>query len=292
MDVEARSRGERDRHRARPVSARSLPSWRVVALASLVLLGCGPTEVPGQRGLDAIDAPTSAPNGAPIEVLWQAGMEGGDLSEWSAPGGRRAGGGPFNSDGGFAEATDEVARTGRYSAKLLLPNGVGGTRLFRWEESDRQSEAFYSAWFYIPSRFEPDEWWDVFQFKSRVSEEMNDPFWVINIGARSDGRLYLYLGDWQRGETFRQTAADVPIGSWFQVECFLRQSSMGAGRIACWQDRTLLWDMRDVDTHYPGATNQWSVNNYSSRVGPAPVDIYVDDAAIYVLSDSSRPFMP
>jgi len=259
---------------------------------SLVLLGCGLGEAHDGGGSGRSDPPTSAPNGAPIEVLWQAGMERGDLSEWTAPGGRRAGGGPFNSDGGYAEASDEIAHTGRYSAKLVLPDGAGGTRLFRWQESDRYSDAFYSAWFFVPTPFEPDEWWNVFQFKSRLSEAKNDPFWVVNIGTRSDGTLHLYLGDWQHGVTFGQDLADVPIATWFQVECFLRQSSVGRGRIACWQDRTLLWDMQGVDTRFANATNQWSVNNYSSGVSPAPTVIYVDDAAVYVLADGGEPPLP
>jgi len=219
-------------------------------------------------------------------VIWQAGMENGDLSEWAEPGGSNYGGGEFNSSGGDSWASQDVARGGGWSAKMVLSNGSGGTRLFRWREPGQNPEAFYSAWFYFPTRYEPDSWWNIFQFKSKVSESKNDPFWLLKVQNRGNGSMYVALGDWINNRSYEQDVVDLPIGSWVHIECYLRQSDSMDGRLTCWQDGQLLWDLDGITTHYPGASNQWSVNNYSSGVAPAPTIIYVDDASISVRGGS------
>ena len=234
-------------------------------------------------GCDTVAQSFQATPEAPI--VWQAGMEGGHMGEWYAPGGHRTGGGEFNSDGGESFASMDVAHGGAWSAALVLPGGSGGTRLFRWRESDEHPEAYYAAWFYFPRRYEPDVWWSIFQFKSQLSELVSDPFWVLTVDNRDDGAMYLELGDARTDRAYPQEVADLPVGAWVHIECYLRQSATADGQLKCWQDGQLLWDLEGITTHHPGSTNQWSVNNYSDAVGPAPVVVYVDDASISVPAD-------
>jgi hypothetical protein len=211
-------------------------------------------------------------------------VETGDLSEWWAPGGSNYQGGEYNSGGGDSWASQDIARTGQWSAKLVLANGSGGTRLFRWGEPAQHPEAYYSAWYYFPAQYQPAEYWNIFQWKSKISSSQVDPFWVINVGNRSNGAMYLYLYDWQNQVGYGQTATDLPTDQWVHIECFLDQSSSGNGHLKCWQDGVLLWDLQNVSTNYPGSPAQWSINNYSSGMSPAPTVIYVDDAAISLAS--------
>jgi hypothetical protein len=230
-----------------------------------------------------VGSPASSANGSSEDqesvVAWKAGMETGDLSEWESPGRPEEGGGEFNSDGGDAIATNEIARTGGWSAKLTLPSGSGGTRLFRWRESRDHEEAYFSAWFLFPTLYRPNEWWNIFQFKSATAS-LNDPFWTLVVGNRPDGSMYLYLRDTQNERSFTQDIADLPVGAWVQISCFLRQSAMHLGQLRCWQDEKLLWDVSEISTRYPSGDQEWSVNNYSSGVTPSPVVIYVDDASV------------
>lgn len=212
-------------------------------------------------------------------VVWKAGMETGDLSEWESPGRPNEGGGEFNSDGGDAIVTTEVARTGTWSAKLILAEGSGGTRLFRWREPRAYEEAYYTAWFFFPTVYRPNEWWNIFQFKSSTSSR-NDPFWSLTVGNRPDGSMYLYLRDSRHERSFTQDVVDVPVGVWVQITCFLHQSAQDTGELRCWQDGILLWDLSGISTKYPDGDNAWSVNNYSSGASPVPTVIYVDDASI------------
>src|SRR5262249_11481328 len=78
--------------------------------------------------------------------LFFAGMEGGNLGEWSSGGG----GGMFNSGTFEALASGDVAHTGSYSlrAKVWTLGGDSGVRAFRWAEPRANREASYAAWFF------------------------------------------------------------------------------------------------------------------------------------------------
>lgn len=212
-------------------------------------------------------------------VVWSAGMETGDLSEWEFPGRPNHGGGEFNSDGGDAVANTTVARTGQWSAQLTLPDGSGGTRLFRWREPREYEEAYYSAWFYFPNTYRPDVWWNIFQFKTRTARG-SDPAWAINVGNRPDGTMFLYLFDDFNRQSHSQSAVDLPPNTWVNITCFLRQSAFRRGQVKCWQDGVVLWDLNGVTTNYPEGVNEWSVNNYSDAVSPSPTILFIDDATV------------
>src|ERR687889_616913 len=81
-------------------------------------------------------------------VLWSDGMEDGTLDGWG--GASFTGGGEFDSGAGASAASRDVAHTGSWSAKMALPDGSGGTRLFRWREPRQYRDLVFSAWFYIP----------------------------------------------------------------------------------------------------------------------------------------------
>ncbi|HYN89451.1 MAG TPA: hypothetical protein VER55_13025, partial [Ardenticatenaceae bacterium] len=100
-------------------------------------------------------------------ILWSADFETRDFAPWEAGGG----GGIFNTGTGVASITSEVAHGGRHAAKLTISQASGtpqAVRIFRWAESERETEAYYSVWLYFPRRYEPAVWWNVIQFKSKT----------------------------------------------------------------------------------------------------------------------------
>ncbi len=241
----------------------------------------------GRESASPVGSTSQASRGT---VLWSADHESGDLSQWYV----NDGGGEFNSGAASSAASSEFAHSGRYAARVTIRTpGTSGVRLFRWNESHTNPEAYYSAWFYFPRRYGVPDWWNVFQFKSR-NGAANDAFWSLQVGNRPGGGMYLYLDWWNglsiegphRGEfggrSFEQGGKDIPVGNWTQVEVFLRQSSTFDGQLIVWQDGVELFNVRDVRTRYPApnGANEWSVNNYGDAITPSPTTIYIDDAVI------------
>ncbi len=221
-------------------------------------------------------APTSQKSNG---VLWSAGFETGNLSEWTQGGG----GGPEDSGTGSVTVSTDVAHSGRYSGKLTITgatNQTQGARLFRWAESITTPKAYYSAWFYFPQNYTGMIWWNVFQFKSKLSNTNNDPLWILNVGNRADGTMYFYLYDWIDRRSYTQHIANIPVGKWIQVEAYYQQATDHTGRITFWQDGTMLFDLNGIVTRRPGDEIDWSVDNYTDNITPSTATIYVDDAAI------------
>lgn len=228
-------------------------------------------------------------------VLWSADHETGNLSQWSVGGG----GGEFDSGVSTVTASQDVAHSGRYAAKLTIQTpGVSAVRLFRWQESHTHPEACYSAWYYFPRQYSVPDWWNIFQFKSRNGPQVNDPFWFLQVGNRPGGAMYIFLNWWNGlsiegpqpgqsgGQTFNQSLKDIPVGRWTHIEAYLRQSSGFDGQIAVWQDGVELFNLNNVRTRYAAdnGANEWSVDNYSAGVVPSPTTFYVDDAEIRATS--------
>jgi hypothetical protein len=221
--------------------------------------------------------PPSAETPANAEIIWAADHSTGDMSQWY----QSNGGGEFNSGGGISRVSTVVSRSGRHAAELRLTNVQGdqGVRLFRWQESRQHSDLFYSTWYYFPERYVAPNWWNVFQFKSKTSSR-NDAFFQLNIGNRADGQMHFYLFDWQRRQSYPQSAANIPIGRWFQIEVYYKSRGDQSGQITVWQDGVELFNVKDVQTRYPDGDTQWSVNNYTDSIKPDPAVTYIDDALI------------
>ena len=74
-------------------------------------------------------------------------------------------------------------------------------------------------------------------------------------------------------------AIPIPIGSWFQIELFLKRAADATGEVALYQDGTLLFDETKLVTDDSNFV-QWYVGNLSSGLTPPVSTIYVDDVSI------------
>jgi hypothetical protein len=117
-----------------------------------------------------IPATTSTTTTVPSSrrVIWSAGMEAGNLNEWSLNGG----GGLYNSGSFTAGASTAVAHSGAWSLKGTITTPFSpssGVRAFRWDEARKNRDAYYSVWLYVPQGAKvTGNYWNVFQFKSRT----------------------------------------------------------------------------------------------------------------------------
>jgi polysaccharide lyase-like protein len=210
--------------------------------------------------------------------LWSAGMESGNLSEWTA----NQCGGEYNSGISNSEASTDFAHSGSWAANLTIttPSApTSGTRLFRWCEPRTYPKLFYSAWFFFPRNYAAPNFWNIVQWKSKTATR-NDPFFILNVGNRADGNMHLYLYNWQTRVSYKQEAASLPAGRWIHIEAYHECAADNTGRVTVWQDGTLLYDVPNVRTRYSDGDCQWSVNNYSDGLSPNTATLYIDDAAI------------
>jgi hypothetical protein len=217
-------------------------------------------------------------------VIWSADVETGDTSQWYYPASNAnggEGGGEFNSGTGDSVASRDFAHSGSWSLRMRITTPPeSGTRMFRWLEPHTYPKLRYSAWFYFPQRYSVGTYWNIFQWKSKTSAGQVDPFFVLNVGNRGDGSMYLYLYNWQNRQAFQQSVKNIPVGQWFKVEADYWCAADGTGRVTFWQDGTQLFDVQNVQTRYGNGDCQWSLDNYSSGLSPSTSTIYIDDAQI------------
>ncbi len=254
------------------------------------------------RALDLVPSTPLSPPNAPSNdgLLWRAGLEGGDVSEWS-----------FVAISGDASAqvSSQQAHTGSKSLELQIRNADGsgvspGVRMEKHNgipgyggATNLPDEAYYSVYYYFPETVSQSGWfWNVFQWKKAYitdsGQQSRYPVWVVNVDGDRSGHMRFLLSKAvddnnhydPEGVEVRQSAIDVPAGRWVHLECFYRWSLEPKGRITCWQDGVKIWDVigvrTDMSYDYEQDPRQWSVDNYAADLNPSTVSIWVDDAAI------------
>jgi hypothetical protein len=213
-------------------------------------------------------------------LLWSSTFEPGDLSEWSLGGG----GGAYLLNSAVGPAvTSEAAHGGRYSGKLTVSPALGmmsETYLFR--DSPSPPEAYYSAWFYIPSTVQVISWLSIIHFNASTTGDGRNvfPTWDVNLYTPATGGLVAHLYSFVTQTNLEQTApVQVPRDRWVHFEVLVRKAATATGRVAVWQDDAAILSLDGVVTA-PNDWLQWNVGGASTDVVPSPAAIYVDDAAI------------
>jgi hypothetical protein len=246
----------------------SWPSALIVGVALLSTVACNSNVYLGAVGDGSAN------------VLWSATFEPGDLSEWTLGGG----GGAYllNSAAGPA-VTSEAAHGGRYAGKLSVNPALGmmsETYLFR--DSPSVPEAYYSAWFYIPSTIQVVTWLSIIHFNASMTGDGRNvsPTWDVNLYTPATGGLVAHLYSFVTQTNLEQTApVQIPRDRWVHFEVLLRKATTATGRVAVWQDDAQILSLDGVVTT-PNDWLQWNVGSASTDVVPSPAAIYVDDAAI------------
>jgi hypothetical protein len=241
--------------------------------------------------------PIGIPGGGGLTTIWSADFETGNTSQWylpSASADANAGGGEFDSGIAWTTPSQLYAHSGKWSLEMtIITPPVSATRMFRWLEPRTYNNLYYSVWYYFPQTYQPTNFWNVFQWKSKIaSTGQDDPFFIVNVGNRSDGSMFLYLFNWQTRQRYTQTVINVPVRQWFNVSAHYVCAADNKGTATVWQDGIELFDVENVVTRYSNGDCQWSVNNYSDAVTPTPTTIYIDDAAIAVQKSGAPPLPP
>lgn len=243
------------------------------------------------------------------QLLWSAGHESGNQSEWTSDGG----GGEYNSGTGNSVVSNTFSRTGNYSLKLSINTTSGnshGTRNFRWKEIGAHKDIIITQYLYFPARIDlnpNNAWFNLLQTKGvkfapggagTGPDQINNPHFIVGIdvrgGAGSRGANYLTLADLQKfwGGTSNvvwkaPAGIDLPVNKWVKIQMRIIQDKGNNGRVLLWQDDVLVIDSGLRNTLRPEVdVNQFSINAYADKTVPNITTYYADDLSINLPDDT------
>jgi hypothetical protein len=215
------------------------------------------------------------------EFLWWTDHESGDLSGWTGD----DGGYVWTSEGGTVEVVTNPTRSGRYALRSAVVASSSATKPSSGLVSRNGSlptEAYYSAWFYVPEAVIPTQYWLFFKFRSRSTESTTSTaveLWDLDLMSDGASGLTLRLYHHDTGDETALATPTVPLGRWFQTEAFYRAANDASGRLTVWVDGVNLFDVTGKPTA-PTPYVEWGVGGAADAITPPSATLYIDDAAI------------
>jgi hypothetical protein len=221
-------------------------------------------------------------------VLWTATFEPGDITEWTQGGM----GGTYTENmndptNPFPMAMSGMAHRGQYAGAISIstPNGVPGgpvsiNYLYRDHPSPKQ--AFYSAWYYIPSSVMVGTYLSLSHFRVSHTNDGNDlaPAFDLNL-IPINGVLRAQLYDYVMGTNTQELIPmPVQLSTWVHFEIMFLKAADKTGHITVWQDGVQIIDDPPPLTTAVTDWVQWDAGGASNDILPTPAVIYMDDAAI------------
>jgi hypothetical protein len=235
-----------------------------------------------------------------LPILWSAGMETGDLSQWSEK---------VNTDAADSWAVTAASegippRGGDWVLKQSVTGSVGGTRMQRYPEISwltRFEIPFYVSWWeYYPAKLTAAGSPDSFMYSNFQIASADDciacyhPIWGLFINP-SDFTLVLGWGPngtapaegphaGESGKRGYSSTRPISVAQWNFFEVMITPSSAFTGALKIWMNGELLFDLANVKTRFPdvgigGA--MWTAHTaYGSYINPTPATHYVDDVRI------------
>lgn len=257
----------------------SLATW----VGALGLLGCEPSLNVGLW--KCADSPLFVPpDGSPIPPgrdttvvpAWSTSFEDGFC------GYSEARGYCYTAPDAMYALTDVVTRTGRRAAAFSIttdPAKVGNqTRCIR--EGFLPADAYYGAWFYIPTRAKNNGTWNLIHFQGASDTTELHNLWDVSIHTDENGRmmprLVRLLG---RGPAAEHADVELRPGEWFSLQVRLKRDATEAGMIALYLNGALVAEYKDVITD-DSMWGQWYIGNWADNLEPVESTIYIDDVSI------------
>ncbi len=234
----------------------------------------------------APSTPQSEQNSVNGAIVWQATHETGDISEWQQHG-------DFITQGqsAYFNMVTPFAHSGKYSVSLTIDtegassSGDFAAYLFYWDQLPGDAY-YYSAWYYIPAGTQPQDWWNIWQWKSTYNGNTDDsvPMYSMDVHALGNGKMSLkliYRPDLERNAiSHQQNIKLLPHDQWVHIEAYYQKATNETGKVIVWQDGVEIFNLSNVQTTMQDNTVYWSINHYTDNILPNPSSIYIDDAAI------------
>lgn len=260
------------------MTAKQIVAWvRLLDVGATVLLVCLLAGAACARQADL-----GSIGDGPASVLWRGTFEPGDLSEWTGDGEGNA----FTPTGGDKPlATLAMAHSGRYGGQFTIaPKASMASTSYLFRNQPSPPQAYYSAWFYVPSTIAIGAWLSLTHFSGSDTGDGKSlsAIWDVNLypllGGGVAAQLYDYLG---LGFNLRQTIpVPFPLDTWVQLEVYLSKAVGPTGEVTVWQDGVQILQRLNIQT-VSNDWMQWDAGGAADATTlPSPAFLYMDDAAI------------
>ena len=213
------------------------------------------------------------------DLLFAARFEGNSFGEWTSfPGGNAQAFPATNT----IEVSSERAHHGAFAAKLTIDAGPDGTQ----ENAGLSlagglpTEAYYSAWYYLPRSVNVGNFWVIFKFQME-NQATGNQLYDLDLTNLPSGEMTLRLYDHRVGADVPLDVTDpvVPVGQWFQVEAFYRNAQDATGRITTWLDGRQIVDIAG-QAMAPTSWVEWDAVSVGENLTPSAAVLFIDDCAV------------
>jgi len=253
------------------------------ASVCLLLIGCEPALrvgdlecSPGHGGAATRNA-NGVYNEGPLPAPWQTSFDDG-FCEY-----QYLAGFCYSDSSSSNRLVESPVHTGPFAVAFdMNPSDHGGERQTRCvREGVLPSEAYYGAWYYVPSDLSAAHVWNLFHFQGGPVGERLAGLWDVSMDD-SNGALTAYVLNLRDSRHHEPTSpTPIPKDRWFQLEFYLKSAPDATGEVALYQDGQELLRVTDVVTNdTPFA--QWYVGNFAGNIPPnSPTStLYVDDVSV------------
>jgi hypothetical protein len=241
-----------------------------LALSGLLALGCG-------QDLDVGS-----------DLLWTSRFEGGNFAEWT-PARFGFGSSSATAPNTIGVSSERTHQGSLFAAKLTVsgtatnPGGIGSSLV---QNGGLPTQAYYSAWYYLPQSVTVAYYWVIMKFRAELGNPPTQKeLFDVNLTNPSAGKMSLRVFD-NRDPPYGgnlpldvpSSPPDVPVNAWFQLEAFYRDANDSTGRLTLWLDGQQILDWQGAT----GLTSwvAWDVVSVGENLSPEPAILYVDDCAI------------
>ena len=201
----------------------------------------------------------------------------------------------FEDVGGFCYADADSGRrtvtspvhSGTFAAAFdMKPSSSTRERQTRCvREGMLPTEAYYGAWYYVPTELVGANDWNLFHFQSGVPNMPNMPLrgsFDVSMDDRAGDGLEVYIYDAINDGRYRQAdPIALPRDRWVHLEFYWKRATDATGEVALYQDGQELVRRSGIVTD-ESPFGQWYVGNWTASLDelPSTVSLFVDDVTI------------
>jgi hypothetical protein len=212
----------------------------------------------------------------PIALPWTSGFEDAFCGYTEAKGFCYAHAGAAYSS--VVSPVHSGKRAAAFSVHSEEVDGGMGTDTRCVREGTFPHDAYYGAWFYLPSLPQSTDNWNLVHFHGGNGNGWNN-LWDVTLVKNSNGGFGLTVYSGRGLSLGPNSPPDVPIATWFHVVLRIVRAADTTGEVALYQDEQLLLDVPGIATD-PYQYDQWYVGNLAYSSTPPDLTLYVDDVSV------------
>ena len=213
----------------------------------------------------------------PLAVPWKTSFEAGFC---------------IYDDGGFCYSDPDSSsrivtspvHSGMFAAAFEMnPSPSGGKRQTRCvREGVLPLEAYYGAWYYVPSGLAGSHDWNLFHFQGGQPRTLLHGLWDVSMNDSAGNGYAVFIYNTVQDAHYGQVdPKPIPTDRWFQLEFYLKRAADATGEVALYQDGEEVVRRTGIITDET-PFGEWYVGNYAGALENTGsiVTVYVDDVTV------------